>query len=165
MSFAEGGNGSMRCYIDRITVRGFLLWLIVAHSVIAQEAGVPERNVEIANNCESNIARLDRIHSRAGHNGLVIVIARLGNGERSRGLNRRRLYNIRTYLNENRGRALRTIITAEGERANDRGRLEIYVAGELVDVLGVERGEDLAVGGCDGFDPRFYPWRDRTRPR
>lgn len=143
------------------------LWLLVGTSdATAQNTHSAETNVEIGNTCESNIARLDRIHSEAGESGLLIAIARLGNGEQSRQLNRRRLHNLRLYLEKVRGRAPRTIITAEGDRARGRGRVEIYVGGKLVDVMGVARSEDLYAGSCDGtgeLDKYFYGSRRNRR--
>lgn len=51
-------------------------------------------------NCEFHVATLDAAHDQAGADGLVIVIARLGNGEERQDLNRRKLHNVRTYLVE-----------------------------------------------------------------
>ena len=130
----------------------------------AQTSDAPEKYVEIANNCESNIARLDNIHSMADKEGLIIAIARLGNGEWRSDLNRRRLHNLKLWLKEIRGREMKTIITAEGERVRGRGRIEIYIRGKLVDVLGLGKGEDLAVGSCDGtgaIDHLYYGSRRR----
>ena len=132
----------------------------------AQNSEVPERFVDLANNCESNIMRLHNIHSMAGEDGLIIAISRLGNGERSRNLNHRRLYNARLWLERIRDRRSSTIITAEGERVGGRGRIEIYVGGKLVDILGMGQGEDLAVGSCDGtgeIDHLYYGSRRQLR--
>ncbi len=139
-------------------------WLAATGHAAAQNAESPETYVAIGNTCESNIARLDRIHSEAGNDGLVIAIARLGDGEQSQRLNQRRLRNIRLYLERVRGRAPKTIITAESDRARGRGRVEIYVGGKLMDVLGLRRSEDLYAGSCDGtgeLDKYFYDSRRR----
>lgn len=66
-------------------------------------------------NCETNSATLDHIRNQALENKGkdVIAIARLGKGEMSRELNRRRLYTVKTYLAE-RGISLKTIVQAEG---------------------------------------------------
>lgn len=139
-------------------------WLVITSNAFAQNAESSATYVTIGNTCESNIARLDRIHSEAGDDGLVIAIARIGDGEQSRRLNQRRLHNVRLYLERVRGRAPKTLITAESERARGRGRVEIYVGGKLVDVLGVARGEDLYAGSCDGtseVDHLFYDSRRR----
>ena len=139
-------------------------WLAATGHTAAQNAESPETYVAIGNTCESNIARLDRIYSEAGSDGLVIAIARLGDGEQSRRLNQRRLHNVRLYLEKVRGRAPKTIIIAEGKPVRGRGRVEIYVGGKLMDVLGVRRGEDLYAGSCDGtgeLDHLFYDSRRR----
>lgn len=115
--------------------------------------------------CESNIAYLDAAHSAAGEDGLIIAIARLGNGERNTTLNRRRLYNLRTYLEKFRRRDGKTIITAEGERVRGPGRVEIYVGGKLGAEIELRRGEDLHVGSCDAsssLDRLFYDSRTPT---
>ncbi len=148
----------------RATFGSFLLWLCMLVHAAAQNTSGPETFVNIGNTCESNIARLDNIDHQAGKEGLLIAIARLGDGEHSRTLNRRRLHNIRLYLREIRQRATKTIILAEGEEVHGRGRVEVYVGGKLVDVLGVGRGEDLYAGSCDGtsdLDKYFYDSRRR----
>ncbi len=102
-------------------------------------------------NCESNAARLDvaRNKSReAGADKVTIVIARLGTGEQLRELNRRRLYTVRSYLTA-MGLSSQRLITAEGDRIQGYGRLEVYIGGKLVEVLAVERSQDLPVGICD----------------
>jgi hypothetical protein len=119
--------------------------------------------VSIGNTCDSNIARLDNWDSRAGDE-LVIAIARLGDGERERVLNRRRLHNVRLYLETVRGRDPKKIVTAEGERAQGRGRVEIYVGGKLADVMGMGRNEDFAAGSFDGtgkLDHLYFSRRAR----
>src|SRR5713226_708269 len=79
--------------------------------------------------CETNITVLSAAHQAAGKDGSLIVIARLGDGERDRKLSYRRLHNVRTYLSEYVGaRSSETIITAEGEPSIGLGRVELYVA-------------------------------------
>jgi hypothetical protein len=111
-------------------------------------------------NCEGNSARLDVVLNKsrgAGENKVAIVIARLGTREQSRELNRRRLYTVRSYLTA-MGLSSQKLITAEGERVQGYGRIEVYIDGELVEVLSVERCKDLPVGICDNDleDKRRY---------
>jgi hypothetical protein len=122
-------------------------------------------------NCEFHIATLDAANNEAGGKGLVIVIARLGDGEQRQTLNRRRLHNVRTYLVEFDHRSTETIITAEGERVNGYGRIELYVAGKLFYVLMIRTNADFAVGSCsyEGEDPcthqrekKLYPCLDKN---
>lgn len=122
-------------------------------------------------NCEGNSLRLDVVRNKslaAGENKITIAIARLGNGEQSRELNRRRLYTIRAYLTAMELPPQR-LITAEGERVQGYGRIELYVGGELVEVLSVEQCKDLPVGICDDDvkDKQRYqlPRRGVVKPR
>lgn len=149
-----------------------LLLLILAAScpgVIAREQPTKPEN------CESDIAILDAASREAGESGLVIVIARLGDGERDRNWNRRRLYNVRTYLTEWDGRRNpKTVVTAEGEPVSSYGRIELYVGGKLFHVLLVRRNADLIVGSCtyeinppnvQRRENNLYPWRDRLQQK
>src|SRR4030095_4525313 len=67
-------------------------------------------------NCESNSSTLSstsQAAQAAGPDGLIIAIARLGNGEHRRGLNLRRLHNVRIFLTDFAKRPVETVITAE----------------------------------------------------
>ena len=153
--------------------------LVCASTAAAQEVSRPTGSAPIKmetkpTNCEFHIATLDAAHDQAGKDGLVIAIARLGDGEQRQELNRRRLHNVRTYLVEFDHRSPETIITAESERATGYGRVELYVGGKLFYVLMIRRNADLAVGACsfDGDDPctferekKLYPCGDRNRRR
>jgi hypothetical protein len=129
----------------------------------------PEARV---NNCEANDHYLDTAHQLAGDNSIIIAVAHLGNGERNPELNRRRLHNVRAYLTSFAWkRRPDTVITAEGEKVNGNGRVDIYVRGGLWAALAVKRNGDLLVGLCEPDSMRgreetntFYPWRDRKKP-
>ena len=147
-----------------IALLAFMLGLIFTNHAHAQNAEPPERYLQYGNSCESNIIRLQNIDNTAGENGLVIAIARLGNGERSSSLNHRRLHNVRLYLQKIRNRPSETLIMAKGEQIQGQGRVEIYIGGKLVDVFMLGRGEDLYAGSCDGtgeFDHLYYDSRRR----
>jgi hypothetical protein len=132
-----------------------------------------ESSQPILTSCEENIALLSTSHEAAGEYGFIIAIARLGTGERRRELNSRRLHNVRVYLTEfDWHRAAKTVITAEGERVTGLGRVELYVGGKLVGVLGIKRNRDLLVGSCEPDDIRpvkaesnLYPYLDRKPPQ
>jgi hypothetical protein len=120
-------------------------FFLAATPAIAQ---VSQNEVE-PYDCEFNSHTLDSVHHLGGGKGLIIVIARLGGGERSRALNSRRLQNVRAYLTETGWkRDPQTIILAEGERVKGYGRIEFYIHGRLMSVLGVSRNRDFAVGSC-----------------
>jgi Ni/Co efflux regulator RcnB len=128
-----------------------MLWVAVVAGAVAPSQSNKSLTFQMPDNCEGNSRRLDFIRnkSQAMDEGQVtIAIARLGKGERSPEINRRRLYTIRAYLTAMELPS-RKLVTAEGERVAEYGRLEVYIGGELVDVLAVERGQDLRVGMCD----------------
>ena len=78
--------------------------------------------------CQDNEAMLGSINQKAAPDQLIIVIARLGDGEVRQGLNWRRLHNVRAFWTEFiQGEYRRnpgTVILAEGERVSGHGRLE-----------------------------------------
>lgn len=136
---------------------------------------VPSSQIETKpTNCEFNISVLTGAHQAAGDAGLVIMIARLGSGEGSRELNLRRLHNASAFLTEFGHRNPLTIVTAEGQRVDGYGRVELYAVGKLFHVLMINPNDDLAVGACsfEGNDPcsyelekKLYPCLDRKARR
>lgn len=154
--------------------------LLLAGSFIADAqqqttpATIPSSQVETKpTNCEFNVSVLTGAHRTAGDSGLVIMIARLGTRETRKELNDRRLHNARTFLIEFGQRVPQTIVTAEGDRVDGYGRVELYVGGKLFHVLLMSRDDDLAVGACsfEGRDPctderekKLYPCRARSAP-
>jgi hypothetical protein len=120
------------------------------------------------NNCEQHSASLDLVREEAlrgsAKDGVVIAIARLGTGESSRELSRRRLENVRAYL-RGQGISGNRLVAAEGEKVNGYGRVEMYVAGKLMETLYASRNKDLCVDCCD-INERYYPYRkDKGRKR
>ena len=98
--------------------------------------------------CEGIMMRLDFIAISAeelGKDQKIIIIARLGSGESSRGLVAGRLRQVADYLNRRVSRD--RIITAEGERVRGLGLLEFYVGGKLHSVFKIRRNRDM-VRGC-----------------
>ena len=144
-----------------------LLLLLVPLSVVsAQEGtsrlsgwGVPNE----PQNCETNLVTLENVRNLARRemNGFLIIVARLGDGERQRGLNYRRLHNVRLQLTLI-GLPSDKIVVAEGERVSGLGRVEFYVRGEFIGALPIRRGADICVGCC-GPDENFYPYRQDNR--
>ena len=112
---------------------------------------------------EFNILRLEDVAriatDEAAEARETIIIWRLGNGERSRELNRRRLYNVQTFLSRYKTIGAENIVVAEAEKVRGFGRVEIYVGGKLVTTLTVPKNEDLIIDCCEG-DTDFYPSKD-----
>ena len=144
-----------------------LLLLLVPCAVVrAQEGtsqlsgrGVPNE----PQNCEMNLQDLEHARNLARRetNGFLIIVARLGDEERRRELNHRRLHNVRLKLTHV-GVPSDKIVVAEGERVRGLGRVEFYVRGEFFGALPIRRGADICVGCC-GPDENFYPYRQDNR--
>ncbi len=120
--------------------------------------------------CVHNIYALDDMHTDTGPDGLIIAIARLGNGETNEQLSLRRLHNVRAYLSDfRRVRSPQSIVLAKGERVQGHGRIDFYIKGSLSYALALERNADLRVGTCyyetDPGDLKekqkdLYPFKD-----
>lgn len=101
---------------------------------------------KVSSNCEENSAILNGIHQNAGDTGIIVVISRLGNGERQE-FHNRRLHNIKFYLTNFYKRNPKTVLLAKGESVNDYGRVELYT-GDFFDLIRVSKDRDLRVGIC-----------------
>ena len=147
-----------------------IVMLLSASLLMAQERGTPDDKrwgiPEQPENCETNAVRLahirDMMEQHPDQGSLLILIARLGNGER-RELNSRRLYNVRLKLITELAAPKERIVVAEGEPVKGFGRVEFYLVGELAGAMLVDKGKDVCVGCCDA-DERFYPYK-KTGPR
>ncbi len=113
-------------------------------------------------NCEINIIRMETVTKMAinelRQGSVIIAIARLGTGELSPGLNRRRLHNLRAYLTSYQSLSPAKVVSAEGLHVSGYGRVEIYVGGKLAEVLLIKRGGDLCLQCCES-DEKYYPNR------
>ncbi len=78
------------------------------------------------------------IAREAGETSLI-VIARLGDGEKSARLNWRRLKQVKNQL----GRFDVEAVAASGERVKGRGRVDVYVSGKLLYALPYARNSDI----------------------
>ena len=141
------------------------LFLTVTTAFAQQQASAEAEDVKPLTS-EFNILRLEAvgkiIREATAEGRKTIIIARLGNGERSPHLNRRRLYNVQTFLAKGQGIGAENIVVAEGEKAQGYGRVEIYISGKLAMTLTVPKNQDLMVDCCEG-DTNFYPSKDRLR--
>ena len=98
---------------------------------------------------ESTLTYLETLARTARENqdALIFVIARLGSGESSRRLNRRRLFAVRDFLKEERFIPAQRVIAAEGEPARGVGRVEVYIGGKLFMVFTLPRNKFFAGEG------------------
>jgi hypothetical protein len=132
--------------------------ILMAAFCMTQAVAMPDQDPP--GNCEQNSLLLDTTRytvAKQPTDTVLVAIARLGTGEVSRKLNRRRLENLRTYWRELKLPKSRLIL-AEGEDVEGYGRVELYVMGKLHETLTVGRGKDLCITCC-GEDPRYYPTR------
>lgn len=95
--------------------------------------------------CESLSAFLDDaiIKWHEAEDSYLIVISRQGRGERSQGLGRARLGNVEQYLKRYKVKYR----TAVGSNVEGPGRIEIYVAGKLTNIVQVRKNRRSA---CEG---------------
>ncbi len=137
----------MKCKLNvRIIL---LLYISVASPVIAQQKNDLQPVFGITGNCEDAKARLDGVAIEVGREGIVILIAKLGDGEISRKVNRQRLYYILRYFNRADQLGEKRLIKAEGERVRGPGQVEIYAKGKLMLILTTKRnGDILGVKSC-----------------
>jgi hypothetical protein len=148
----------------------FVAWLIISSSTVtAQDRpvwlkpwGIPEGPL----NCEENVIHMELAAQLASEEsqraGVIIAIARLGDGENLQELNSRRLHNVRVSLTDNLKIEPRRLVIASGQRVRGYGRIEFYLGGKLIGGLLVKRGKDLCVDCCD-IDERYYPYRKRKK--
>lgn len=148
----------------RWTIVILMQWILVVASVSFAQERTADTRLEQATpgNCEMNAALLDSVRTEAleeaRKNRVVIVIARLGDGEISPARNRRRLLIVKNYLSKTE-LSVKKIVTAEGERVIGYGRIELYMEGELRVVLLANRNKLLCVECCNPKDSDFYPNR------
>ena len=121
----------------------------LSYHVSAQNKQISEPYVVTGVDCndEEHVkSLLDHAAITAGGDKTIIIIARLGSGEGSRHLIRRRLYAPVNYLVGIRGVSESRIVTAEGERVRGLGHVEIYVGGNLLITFKMKRGRDFGQG-------------------
>ena len=140
----------MRAWQKKLAVASVLMMCLVVRvrphpgdAIANYKWTVPVRPL----NCETNLQRLEDLKrmvlEQPNRNGLLIMLSRLGSGERDDGLSRRRLSNVRDGLTKTLGIDDRRIISAYGERVRGYGRVEFYLAGGLVGALPVRRNSPI----------------------
>lgn len=78
----------------------------------------------------------------------IIIIGRLGGGERRRELTWQRLNVVRGYLVQQRHVSKEQVIVGEGQRVRGLAHVEIYVSGKLTTVFKMKRHRNFGHGGC-----------------
>lgn len=98
--------------------------------------------------CESFAALVDNalIEWQEMKGTYLIVIARLGEGERGGGLGRTRLGKVESYLNQ-RYNGKVAYVTAEGNRVKGSGQVELYVGGKLRAAIPIKKNDESVCSG------------------
>ncbi len=134
-----------------------LLGFVLCISVMGQIGKI--NGDERPTGCAENEARLDQVGisvtEDVNSQSVLIILARLGDGESSLSLNKGRLYNAREYiLSRFKGIRRDRIIVAEGETVAGFGRVTFYFNGKLIDQLLVKKNDRLCVDCCEH---RLFP--------
>ena len=101
--------------------------------------------------CEGAATRLDFavVNTRKLEGAYLILIARLGTGESSRSLNQARLSGVEEFVRRT-GSDLKYVL-AQGSRVKGLGRLEIYVGGQLADIMPLRKNaKGYCIAGRNG---------------
>jgi len=112
-------------------------------------------------NCESGLVVQDFVVNGALEKskdaGVLIVVVHSGDGERSRLLMQRRLFNVRQYF-KNRGSRVPAdkLVVSEGEKVPGLGRIDYYLDGKLYARLLFFKGRHIC-HSCCGPDEAYYP--------
>ncbi len=80
-------------------------------------------------------------------NAHILIIARLGDGERNRIYSVRRLNQIRKFL-ETHGTSKDKITTSQGSRVSGNGRVDVYIGGKPFMFFKVRRGKNVQFDKC-----------------
>lgn len=141
-----------------------LLLISFFSAVVTSAAQTPVMIVDSTPSaCEVNAASFDNLaNDLCSNNERIFIIARLGNGERSRDLNRRRLSNVRTYFATNWKIDPARFTFAVGSRVEGEGRVEFYIGSTFWLISYVKRGRDICVDCCDYPDRRYYGMANAT---
>jgi len=121
-----------------------IVWCFLQTSavVIAQEA---------KDNCETSVAKLAMVRNifkpKSSKQNLILI-ARLGKKENKSSYNKRRLYSVTEYLVA-LGIPREKMIMAYSDDSDDLGRIEIYIEGQLSEIVFAGFNADIPVGFCD----------------
>jgi len=112
--------------------------------------------------CEVRMRYLDDLVLTTKRDEMVIVVSHLGDKERKK-FGARRLYNAKTYFLaglKDLHRSAESVVTAEGERVEGDGYLDLFIRGKLELRVFVGKNNDLNVGDCAAQtkeDACYYP--------
>jgi hypothetical protein len=116
--------------------------------------------------CESNSHALDKVLTEfESPDEEITLVARLGQGERSRDLNQLRLATVRDYFINCAGVSGNRLILREGARTDLEGRVSIYRAGKVSETLLAGTRMNLCLKPCAALLKKGPPRLGRVRNR
>lgn len=95
-------------------------------------------------NCEDAQRIVSTINNLKVNDNLIII-SRMGKKETNKLIGRKRLEDIKSYLENAWKRDPQTIILAEGERVAGKGRIDFYVVGILFDSLVADKNKSIQI--------------------
>ena len=117
-------------------------------------------------NCEMDEASFNVVRLAAeedlGTDELLIVVARLGDGEKLKSLNRERLGNTKEWMTNNNFLQGRMLFT-EGERVHGSGRVEFYIGGKLTHTILPRKNARLCTRCCNPRPEDFTSYRRKRK--
>lgn len=120
-----------------------------------------------SNGCEIDEANFSVVWNDAKEipngNSFLIAIARLGDGDKTRSLNQKRLNATKEYIVGRIGFPANKLIVAEGEKVSGNGRVEFYIGGVLTHVILPKPNFSLCTECCN--PPDFTPRRNIKKKR
>jgi hypothetical protein len=149
LSIANRRDDSMQLRLTLRALAAALVYALILWSVSAQDGQSAKPIIVGGNqgvdgsNCDTTKAAFDHIAQTAGDEETIIAIGRLGRGELSRELIRRRLRNLEEFIYFTRGMSKDRVVKAEGERVDGLGHVEVYIKGKLFMIFRMKRNKDF----------------------
>ena len=131
----------------KATLVALAICFVAVDIAVAQTAKSSEPILVNGDSNEDSKAALDLVAETAGEGKLIIMIARLGNGESNRKLSWRRLQTAGSFLESVRAVPKQRMVLAEGEVMRGQGRIEVYLDGKLYMIIVSARNKDFASEG------------------
>lgn len=130
----------------RILLTAIAMCLAMVGQVAAQSVKAQHPIIVDGNNNETSKTALALLAQTVSEDNTVFLIARLGVGESSRALSRRRLQVVHSYLDVGRATPIPRdrVVTAEGEPVRDLGRVEVYLGDKLFMIFTLKRNKNFA---------------------
>ena len=127
-------------------MKKYFFLIFISTAIVASAQSRPdESNAEQPTSCEVSQRILDTMHQLAA-DGTIIIIAKLGSGERASRLNKDRLQSVSTYLQNAWKRSPETIVLATGDkREQGLGRLDIYAEGKNIYSLFAGKSQNIKI--------------------